>query len=515
MPPDAKGYGATDHSRPQGLDDSVEEEPEDENREHWTEMSSLSARSSHVNFQYLVALLCTATISEGYDLGVMNAAIVQIQEDFGFDSSQVGLIIAITPAATFFGALAQGALADAYGRRMGLLSAIAFLFTGPLIMAFSSDIVGLVLGRGLCGFGIGGGLLVVTIYIAEIAPAGKRGQLVACQEVALNFGMVLGFLMGWVLVGTKHDWRWMLMLGSLLPMPLIVSLLAIYATGATDTAFLPETPRWLTQRKRFESAALVLERFMGSVEATMKMEELREECENAKEDFISWSEILCAWGNGPLMRMLLTGILVAVGEMICGGPSIGYYSNLVLTPSMGKSAAFFATLLIGVVRFIGVVLATFLMDDAGRKTLLMSSALVMTVACVWVAWTARYHVGEVWMLPAGLCLMMLGFVMGLGSVSLVYISEIFPTRIRQKGMVICMFWCRVGGASSALMYPILIEDHGIPTTFVLQAGINFVLFCLIWLTVRETTGLSLEEAYKLFDVDVLDSHKSAKLSDKP
>merc|ERR1719272_1297224 len=171
--------------------------------------------------------------------------------------------------------------------------------------------------------------------------------------------------------------------------------------------------------------------------------------------------------------------------MICGGTSIGYYSSSIMADSLGKSAAFFATVIMGVVRLAGVILAALLMDHAGRRTLLLSSAMVMTIACIWVAFAARHHAGVVWMLPAGLWLMMLGFVMGLGSVSLVYISEIFPTRLRQKGMVICMFWCRVGGASSALIYPILIEDHGIPTTFVLQAGINFVLFCLIWLTVRE------------------------------
>merc|ERR1719263_1779705 len=126
------------------------------------------------------------------------------------------------------------------------------------------------------------------------------------------------------------------------------------------------------------------------------------------------------------------------------------------------------------------------MDHAGRRSLLLSSALMMTIACIWVAFAARHHAGVVWMLPAGLYLMMLGFVLGLGSVSLVYISEIFPTRIRQKGMVVCMFWCRLGGSSCAMAYPILIDRQGISTTFFLQAALNFVLLSLIWLLVRET-----------------------------
>jgi len=395
--------------------------------------------------------------------------------------------------------LLHGALADHFGRRMGLVSAVAFLFAGPLVMATASGLNLLIVGRMLVGIGIGGGMLVVTIYVAELAPASQRGRLVACQEVALNFGMVTGFCMGWLLLGSANDWRWMLVLGSILPLPLMAVLLAVFFSGAPDNAFLPETPRWLAQRGRLESARQVLEKFHGPDGATGKLKELQEECNKEQEEFISWGEILCAWGNGPLLRMLLTGILVACGEMICGGTSIAYYSSTIMKDDLGKSTAYLATILMGVVRLTGVILATLAIDHAGRRTLLLSSASVMMTACIWIAFTARYHVGVAWMLPAGLCLMMLGFVMGLGTVSLVYISEIFPTRIRQKGMVICMFWCRLGGAVCAMAYPILIDHHGVSATFLWQAAINFVLLSLIWLMVRETNGLSLEQAYKLFD----------------
>jgi len=301
------------------------------------------------------------------------------------------------------------------------------------------------------------------------------------------------------LLGEHNDWRWMLVIGSILPIPLIVVLLVVYFSGAPDNALLPETPRWLTQRKRFDGAYQVLERYHGPIEATRRLSELREDCEKDREDFVSWSSILCAWNNGPLFRMLLTGILVAVGEMLCGGPSIGYYSSAIMSKDLGKSTAFLATIVMGVVRLVGVILATLLMDDAGRRSLLLVSAAMMTLGCVWIGFTSFFYAGVQWMLPAGLFLMMLGFVLGLGSVSLVYISEIFPTRIRQKGMVLCMFWARFAGASSAMVYPTLIDSYGISTTFFLQGGINFVLLCLIWLMVRETKGLSLEQAYKLFD----------------
>merc|ERR1719199_2061127 len=101
--------------------------------------------------------------------------------------------------------------------------------------------------------------------------------------------------MGWVMLGSHNDWRWMLVLGTILPMPLIAVLLACCISGGSDDDFLPETPRWLTQRKRFESAHRVLERYLGTTEAAVKMSELREESEKKEEDFISWGSILCAW----------------------------------------------------------------------------------------------------------------------------------------------------------------------------------------------------------------------------
>lgn len=450
-------------------------------------------------FLGLVALLCTATVAEGYDMAVLNAAIVQIRDRFELDAAQTGLIVAVTPASTFFGALLQGGLADRFGRRVGLVFAVTFLMWGPLAMAFAGDLGSLVVGRAISGLGIGGGFMVITLYIAELAPTSHRGRLVACQEVALNVGMVIGFFMGWLLLGVPHDWRWMLLFGAVLPFPLAIALLAVFAVGLPDDAFLPETPRWLTQRMRFSSALTVLERYQSKEDAAKNMRELREECEKADEEFISWGAILCAWGNGPLLRMLMAAIVVAVGEMICGGTSVAYYSNSIMNEHMGKAAAFGATVIMGAVRLGGVSFAALMMDNIARRTLLLTSASVMTVACIWVGLVARYQFAIAWMLPAGLCLMMLGFVIGLGSVSLVYISEVFPTRIRGKGMVICMAWCRLIGMCSAMAYPLLIERHGVSTTFFLQAAINFGLLCLLWNVVHETKGLSLEQAYKLFD----------------
>jgi len=488
---DTMKYGATD-TKPTTVEDQVKKRD-----------CGKGCQDFQFSTLVLVAVLCAASIAEGYDLGVVNGAIVQIQEHFHFSSHEVGLVVAITPAFCIVGALLHGALADHFGRRLGLVSAVSFLFAGPLVMASTSGLTGLLVGRMLVGIGIGAGMLVVTIYVAELVPASQRGRLVACQEVALNVGICLGFLMGWLLLGTTDDWRWMLLVGSILPLPLIVVLFTVYLTGADDNALLAETPRWLAKQKRWDSAHRVLKRYQGTddAETSRLLDDLRQECEQeGGEEFVSWSSLLCAWGDRPLLRMLAAGILVAVGEMVCGGTSIAYYSNTIMQEDLGKSAAFFSTMIMGFIRLVGVTAATLCVDDLGRRTLLLTSASVMTVACIWIGITAAHSekFGN-WMLPAGLWLMMLGFVMGLGTVSLVYISEIFPTRMRQKGMVICMFWCRLGGASCAMAYPLLIDHYGISITFFLQAGINCILLSLIWLMVIETKGLPLEEAHKLFD----------------
>lgn len=454
-------------------------------------------RDTQTRLWALVILLCLATLGEGYDLGVLNGAIVRIKEHFGLSPREVGLVVAITPLSTLVGAAVHSIIADEFGRRLALFVTVILLMVGPLTMACGVEMYTILLGRSICGAGIGGGLLVVTMMITEISPTGDRGRLVACLEVALNLGMVFAFFIGWLLVGTQNDWRWMLGVGCFLPMPLACILLGIYCLGAADDAVIPETPRWLAKQGRFESVKQVLERYQDADEARSKFLELQA-LSQKDDDFITWSAILYPSKDKSLRKMMAVCTLVAVGEMICGATSIAYYSNSIMQEELGMSAAYFATIIIGVVRVLGVLVATISVDYIGRRTLLLASAFVMTFACVWTSVFA--HLGtEPLMVPVGLSLMMLGFVIGCGSVSLLYISEVLPTRVRGKGMAICMFWCRLAGSCSAMAYPILVDCCGICVTFFLQGIVNLALFLLILFLVPETKGLSLEEVHRLFD----------------
>mmetsp|Transcript_10323 Transcript_10323/g.16427 ORF Transcript_10323/g.16427 Transcript_10323/m.16427 type:complete len:481 (+) Transcript_10323:154-1596(+) len=459
--------------------------------------ATMQSRDSKNRLWMLVVLLCVATLGEGYDMGVLNGAIVRMKEHFDLSPREVGFVVAITPMSTLIGAGVHSVIADRFGRRPALLLTVVLLMVGPLTMALGNGIYTILFGRSICGVGIGGGLLIVTMMITEISPTAKRGRLVACEEVALNLGMVFGFYIGWLFLGIEDDWRWMLGVGCVLPMPLACVLLAIYCTGAEDTAIIPETPRWLAKQGRYESAKVVLERYQDAAEAREKIMELQTSS-SRDADFVSWSSFLYLSKDRPPGKMMTACILVAVGEMICGATSVAYYSNSIMQEELGTSAAFFATVIMGVVRVFGVIVATLSVDDVGRRTLLLISASVMTIACVWTSVFAQLRAAPV-MLPIGLSMMMLGFVIGCGSVSLMYIAEAFPTRFRGKGMAICMFWCRLAGGCSAMAYPMLVDCCGVSFTFFLQALVNLTLLISIYFFVPETKGLSLEEIHCLFE----------------
>merc|ERR1719352_1907852 len=126
------------------------------------------------------------------------------------------------------GSLLGGDMADFCGRRLTLICTVLLLISGPLIMALAQHIWVLLVGRCIVGIGMGCGLVTVTMYIAELGPAKSRGRFVACQEVALNIGLLLGYFSSWLLVGRPNDWRWMIALGAIIPMLLAGSLLILY-----------------------------------------------------------------------------------------------------------------------------------------------------------------------------------------------------------------------------------------------------------------------------------------------
>jgi len=165
---------------------------------------------------------------------------------------------------------------------------------------------------------------------------------------------------------------------------------------------------------------------------------------------------------------------------------------------MSKDAAFFGTVLMGLVKLVVMIAALMVIDSVGRRCLLLASALVMVASCVWVAVTFHLQAHSL-LVVGGFMLYMAGFSIGFGPVTFVYCTEIFPTRLRGKAFGLVMSGSRILAALCTLLLPLLTEATTVTTTFSVLAAINTVVLSLVWLYVPETMRLDPEKMHSIME----------------
>ena len=134
---------------------------------------------------------------------------------------------------------------------MTFVSAAVGFILGIFIMILSHSLETLMVGRVFVGWGIGIGLSIDPLFIAEITPPQHRGMLVTWSEIAINVGVVFGFATSLFLSGLDDgiEWRVMFLLGAILPTLMIIVVFTI----------MPESPRWLVQQGRHADALAILQ----------------------------------------------------------------------------------------------------------------------------------------------------------------------------------------------------------------------------------------------------------------
>lgn len=433
--------------------------------------------------------ICLVVVAEGYDFGVLNGAMVRIKDDLKISTLHVSLLVTATPLFVMPGSLVGGALADAVGRRGALAACCSMLVVGPVGMALSPSVGLLLATRAIVGFGIGMGLVIVSMYIAEVAPAELRGRLIALEDIFLNIGMVTGYLMNWLLLGMKDDWRWMLGLGAVLPL-IVLAMICLPQ--------MPESPRWLISRGRNDEAEKVLIAFVGAEEAQLAMREITAQLQQNTEEFVTWHQVLCSWHDGKIRRMLLAGLVVAVAQVGGGYLAISYYSSTVLKRTMSEEAAFRATIVMGIVKLSVALMTLAVLERVGRRPMLQASVSVCGLAAAWLAVSFTIDIGN-FAQAFGFALFMAGFSLGLGPVGFVYVSEVFITRWRGKALAFVLFVSRVVGALSTFTFPLALESLGASMTFWILCAANLIFGVFICVFVFETHGRTLENMEALFD----------------
>src|ERR1700735_3009313 len=422
----------------------------------------------------------------GYDNIVISGAIGYLRNLFHLDAAGVGWAAGCALIGCVVGCAGAGTVADFLGRKKGLaLCAVCFTLSscGMLFAGSLNQFVG---WRLLGGLGIGAASVIAPNYIAEIAPTRVRGRCVTLYQLGIGVGILAAVFVNMLIHGTGAEawnvstgWRWMFFAGIV---PAILFALMILPAV--------ESPRWLMKVGRREQAIAVLAKINGSEAASREASEI-EDSLASEEGHIS--ELFTTF-----RRPLLLGVMLAGLQQISGiTPVFSFLPEIFHAAGTATSDAFFQSVLVSLINLLFTLVALWLVDRAGRKTLILAGTAVQFMAFALVGWFYHIHGSGVAVLILVMAFVA-GHAFGNGVACWGIISEIYPTKVRGRAMSIATTALWLVGYLGDQMFPLMQKHLGSDGTFWLfSAGALLTVVLVGWL-IPETKGRSLEEITKFW-----------------
>lgn len=443
----------------------------------------------------VVALIATfGGLLFGYDTGVINGALRPMTQELGPTPFTEGIVTSSLVFAAAIGALVCGRLSDAWGRRRLILILAVLFFTGTVVVVAAPNFEVLVVGRVLLGLAVGGASTVVPVFLAEIAPYEIRGSIAGRNELAIVSGQLAAFVINAIIGNTFGEyggvWRIMFAICALPAIALFIGMLR-----------MPESPRWLINKGRYDDALAVLKTVRSEDRALAELAEIENSAREEKtQERATLRSILT---NKWTLRILLIAIGLGIAQQLTGINSIMYYGQTVLVESgFEESAALIANIAPGVIAVIGGIIALMLMDRLDRRKTFIIGLSLTTISHVLIGVASlTIEVGN----PIRPYVILALVVLFVGSMQTflniavwVYLSEVFPLRMRGLGMGISVFMLWISNGILSLYFPSLVEAAGITGTFFLFAGVGLLSLIFVITQVPETRGRTLED----LDTDV-------------
>jgi len=417
----------------------------------------------------------------GFDTAVISGTLNFIQPYFGLSEAGLGWTVSSLLFGCIIGVSIAGKLGDRYGRKKVLMLAAALFFVSAVVSALSTRLLLFVIARLMGGLAVGVASILSPMYIAEIAPARYRGLLVSMNQLTIVTGILMAFFTNYLLVNTgENNWRWMLLVMAAPAILLFVSMFLV-----------PESPRWLVARNSENKALQVLMKTVGETDARDRLNDIKQTLQNRKE--AGYHELFL-----PNIRPILwIGIMLAVFQQITGINTILYYAPKIFTGiGHGNDTALLQTVAIGSTNVLFTVVAMLIIDRIGRRFLILAGSAGMSAMFVCLA--LLYYTGN----TAGIMVLIfiLGYIaffaLSLGPAVWVVISEIFPNRLRSKGMSVAVVALWTACTIVSITFPVMLEALQGDITFMIFAFICLLNLLYVWKYVPETRGKTLEELEK-------------------
>jgi sugar porter (SP) family MFS transporter len=422
----------------------------------------------------------------GFDTVVISGANIPIKNLWNTTPLFHGFfIMSMALWGTLFGSIFGGIPTDRYGRKkvlivLGILFAISAigsaLANGPYVFS---------LFRFIGGIGIGVSSVVAPTYISEISTPKTRGKLGALYQFNIVFGILAAFLSNYFFqgFGGENDWRWML---GILLVPSVIFTLMVFG--------IPESPRWLITQKNNILAASNIFKEMGVEDVQKEVDFIIKGNKTNSSDFKTDSFFIVKH-----KKVIWLAFLIAFFNQLSGINFILYYAPEILSRiGLGAKDSLLNSIAIGGINLIFTFVGLYLIDIVGRKKLLLIGSIGYIISLSLVAGCFISHASP-FVLMSFLLLFIAAHAIGQGAVIWVFISEIFPNRLRATGQAFGASVHWVFAAIITLITPLFLdENEGIFKDNPWPIFVFFALMMvvqLIWVLFKmpETKGVSLEE----------------------
>lgn len=439
---------------------------------------------------FYVVLLRSAIVAAlggllfGFDTAVISGTTAALEGEYALSKAGLGFTVASALIGTILGAIVAARPADRYGRRWTLILIAILYFVSAVGSGLAWDWYSLLFFRFIGGIGVGGASVVSPMYIAEISPAHVRGRLVALTQFNVVLGILLAFVSNYAVTQIVADdvaWRWMLGIEAVPAAAFFVLLLAI-----------PESPRWLVLQGRSAEARDVLTR-LGTDRDQIEQEideirtSLEAETETAGERLF----------QRAYRRPIQLAVAIAAFNQLSGINALMYYApDIFRMAGAAADSALLQAVAVGGTNLIFTMLALAIIDHFGRRRLMLVGSIGYVVSLATTAW-AFYAYGGAFTRTGGtivlvsLLVFIASHAFGQGAVIWVFISEIFPNRVRARGQALGSFTHWFMAAAISWTFPVIAAASG-GHAFAFYAAMMVGQLVWVLLVMPETKGVSLE-----------------------
>ncbi|MFC4619162.1 MFS transporter [Camelliibacillus cellulosilyticus] len=407
------------------------------------------------------------TFLDGFDLTIIAVAMPLILKQWQVSAAEQSMIVAAAIVGSLIGASWLGNLTDKFGRKaMYVVDLLAFVVFAAL-SAFSQNVLELIIFRFLLGVGIGADYPISATLVSEFSSTKSRGKSGTFLGMMWFVGAVVAYITGMVLAPLgENAWRYMILVGAIFAI-----IIFIFRIG------LPESPRWLVSKGRKKEAEDIMLTLTGHKTVIQP--------ENEKKYSLGF-----LFSNKLWKRTFFV-----CGFWFCY--AIAYYGISMYTPTLlsaftkgSLNETYLASSIVSVLGLIGALIGSNLVDNWGRRPLIITSFAGLTLGLILLAINPSPTLVFLVILFSAAVLFA---NMGGGILNFVYPTELFPTGIRAGAAGFATSISRIGSVLGTLVFPNFVAWWGNSAALWFFAVIGFCGLVISLALAPETKGKRLEE----------------------